>query len=84
MLKQVTLTLVVGQYAHKFMLGAARKRTLTETVSSFPEYGPAVLPLPHPSWRSRGWMKKNPWFEAELLPGLRERVSELVDTTENK
>lgn len=84
MLDQVRLTLVVGQYAHKFMLGTERKRTLTETVRSFPEYGPAVTPLPHPSWRSRGWMKRNPWFEEDLLPGLRDRVSKLVDTTESK
>jgi uracil-DNA glycosylase len=83
MLNQVALTLVVGQYAHKFVLGKTRKRSLTETVRHFPEYGPAAIPLPHPSWRSRGWMKRHPWFEADLLPTLRSRVAELLDTTEN-
>ena len=83
MLNQVALTLVVGQYAHKFVLGKTRKRSLTETVRHFPEYGPAAIPLPHPSWRSRGWMKRHPWFEADLLPTLRSRVAELLHTTEN-
>jgi len=53
---------------------ASRKKTLTETVRSFKEYGTQTIPLPHPSWRSRIWMKKNLWFEAELLPVLRRRV----------
>ena len=43
-------------------------------------YGPALIPLPHPSWRSRGWMKRNPWFEAEILPELRARIAALVDS----
>jgi uracil-DNA glycosylase len=43
---------------------------------------PRILPLPHPSWRNNGWLKKNPWFEAELLPTLRREVRELLQNGE--
>ena len=68
------LLLLCGQYAQAHYLGASRKKSLTETVRSFADFGPRTIPLPHPSWRSRIWMKKNPWFEAKLLPVLRRRV----------
>ena len=74
----VELTLLVGQYAQAHYLGDRRGRTLTETVSRWREFLPAYLPTPHPSWRTRGWVTRNPWFEAELLPALRSRVAELV------
>ena len=54
------------------------KKTLTETVRAWRDYGPLHLPLPHPSWRNTGWLKANPWFTQELLPDLRSRVSTLV------
>ncbi|MCB9793089.1 MAG: uracil-DNA glycosylase family protein [Alphaproteobacteria bacterium] len=78
LLPQVQLTLLVGRYAQARYLGARAKPTLTETVRAFLDYGPAVMPLPHPSWRSRGWMQRNPWFEAEVLPVLRGRVGEVL------
>lgn len=68
------LVLLIGQYAQARYL-PNRKRTLTETVRCFREYGPLHFPLPHPSWRSRGWRKRNPWFDADVLPELRRRVS---------
>jgi len=68
------LTLLVGGYAHKYHLGAAAKASLGETVRAWRDYPDAVAPLPHPSWRNTGWLKRNPWFEAELLPVLRARV----------
>jgi len=68
------LVLLVGQYAQKHYLGARRKKSLTETVENYSEYLPSALPLPHPSWRSKIWMKKNPWFEEELLPRLRREI----------
>jgi uracil-DNA glycosylase len=73
-LANVRLTLLVGQYAQARYLGPGRQKTLTETVRNFAAYGTRVIPLPHPSWRNTAWMKKNPWFEAELLPVLRARV----------
>lgn len=77
-LKQVKLTLLVGQYALAWHLKERRKPTLTETVKAWREYGPAFIPVPHPSWRNNAWVKKNPWFETELLPVLRQRVASVL------
>ncbi|MDP6706236.1 MAG: uracil-DNA glycosylase family protein [Alphaproteobacteria bacterium] len=77
-LASVELVLLVGQYAQKWHLGQQRKASLTETVRAWQEYGPGHLPLPHPSWRTVGWAKRNPWFEAEVVPALRHRVADLI------
>ena len=77
-LPRVELTLLVGLYAQARYLGARRKANLTETVRAWRDYLPAYLPLPHPSWRNTAWLKRNPWFEAELLPELRTRVRALI------
>ena len=73
-LKGVRLTLLVGGYAHKWHLGKRAKASLTDTVAGWRDYGADVIPLPHPSWRNTGWLKRNPWFETELAPALRQRV----------
>ena len=78
-LPNVALTLLVGLYAQARYLGPRRKGTLTETVRAWRDYAPDYLPLPHPSWRNTAWLKKNPWFEAELLPELRRRILALLD-----
>ncbi|WP_084177145.1 uracil-DNA glycosylase family protein [Labrenzia sp. DG1229] len=83
---QVELVLVIGQYAQAYHLGHDRKKSLTETVVNWQTYfeatrqpdKPAVIPLPHPSWRNNGWLRKNPWFESDLLPVLQEEVSRLT------
>ncbi|MEJ8474100.1 uracil-DNA glycosylase family protein [Roseibium algae] len=80
---QVELILVIGQYAQAYHLGGEKKKTLTETVANWSEYlgserTPAILPMPHPSWRNNSWLKKNPWFEAELLPVLKQKIAQLV------
>jgi uracil-DNA glycosylase len=77
-LPKVELTLVVGQYAQAWHLGAARAKTLTGTVRGWRAHGPALLPLPHPSWRNTAWLKKNPWFAEEILPWLRSQVARLA------
>jgi uracil-DNA glycosylase len=74
-LKHVRLTVLAGGYAHRYHLGDAAKPILGETVRAWREYPDDVMPLPHPSWRNSAWLKRNPWFEAELLPELRRRVS---------
>jgi uracil-DNA glycosylase len=71
---QFSLMLAVGSYAQRYHLKDRTKRTLTETVQNWREYRPRIIPLPHPSWRNNIWLKKNPWFEKELLPYLRKRV----------
>jgi uracil-DNA glycosylase len=68
------LVLLVGQYAQQHYLGRARKKTLTATVAAWQDYLPRFLPTPHPSWRSKLWMAKNPWFAEEVLPALRDQV----------
>lgn len=79
MLAQVRLTLAVGQYAQAGWLGQQRGRTLTETVQAWRGHlAHGVLPLPHPSPRNQLWLKRNPWFEAELLPALRRQVLEVL------
>jgi uracil-DNA glycosylase len=70
--------LLVGQYAQAHYLGRRRGRSLTETVSAWREYLPDYLPLPHPSWRNTAWLRRNPWFETDLLPELRSRVGGIV------
>jgi uracil-DNA glycosylase len=77
-LTAVRLTLVIGQYAQAWHLGKASKQTLTETVLAWREYWPQIVPLPHPSPRNNLWLKKNPWFERELVPQLRRRVRRLI------
>lgn len=78
---QIELILTIGQYAQAYHLGAARKSNMTQTVQAWRDYihqTPAILPLPHPSWRNSGWLKRNPWFEEEVLPVLKERVKGLL------
>jgi uracil-DNA glycosylase len=83
LLPQLKVILTIGQYAQDYHLGPLKRPTLTETVrdwatiwqhSNHPHY----LPLPHPSWRNNVWLKKNPWFEQELLPFLKEQVAQYV------
>jgi uracil-DNA glycosylase len=75
---RVGLTLLVGQYAQAWHLGARRGKSLTETVRNWRAYGPELLPLPHPSWRNTAWLKKNPWFGEEVLPWLKAEVARLA------
>ncbi len=71
----MSLTLVIGQYAIAWHLGRRAKPTLTSTVQAWREYGPDLWPLPHPSPRNNRWLKRNPWFEQEMLPDLRKHIA---------
>ncbi len=72
LMPQIQMTLLVGSYALRHRLG---KGTMTDRVRAFRDAGPAVMPLPHPSWRTTGWERRNPWFAEELLPALRAGVA---------
>ncbi|MDQ6437875.1 uracil-DNA glycosylase family protein [Mesorhizobium sp. LHD-90] len=80
LMPQVELVVAVGLYAQAWHMGGGKARSLTETVQDWRDIlegssGPKIFPLPHPSWRNTGWLRKNPWFEAELLPRLREEIA---------
>ena len=72
LLTGLRLTLLIGSYAQTFALGPG---PMTERVRSFADFLPGRLPLPHPSWRTVGWEKRNPWFATEVLPALRAAVA---------
>lgn len=81
---QVELVMAVGQYAQAWHVGTLRGSSLSETVAKWRRIfdgtaGPRVLPMPHPSWRTRHWASRNPWFEAEFVPFLREEIKRLVE-----
>jgi uracil-DNA glycosylase len=75
MMPRIELTLLIGQYAQQKFLGASRGPTLTETVAGWARHAPKFFALPHPSPRNQMWFKRNPWFEQDVLPALRERVA---------
>lgn len=74
----IQLQLVIGRYAMDLFLGKTGHKNLTETVRDWAAFWPNILPLPHPSPRNNIWLKRNPWFEAEVLPTLRARVQQLI------
>ncbi|RNL95068.1 uracil-DNA glycosylase family protein [Sinomicrobium pectinilyticum] len=73
-MKEVKLTLLIGTYAQQYYLQEQRKNTLTETVKNFEEYLPKYFVLPHPSPRNNIWRAKNPWFDKQVIPRLREEL----------
>ncbi len=79
LMPQIRLVLAIGQHAQAWHLG--RRASLNDIVSDWrhilaetAESGTAIFPLPHPSWRNSGWLRRNPWFEAELIPALRREI----------
>lgn len=73
---RLRLTLLVGSYAQSHVLGPG---AMTRRVRDFRTYLPDYFPLPHPSWRSRIWAERNPWFAAEVLPALRDAVGHALE-----
>lgn len=80
-LPRIELTLAIGQYALAWHL-PGEKGSVTERVLRWRDHWPALVPLPHPSPRNNLWLRRNPWFEAELVPALRERVRGILDERE--
>ena len=83
-LPDLELILVIGQYSQRYHLPERhRRKTLTDTVANWraileEDRHPAVLPMPHPSWRNNAWLRRNPWFGDELVPELQRRVRRLI------
>jgi uracil-DNA glycosylase len=77
MLGEVRLTVLIGGHAMRYHLPGFTK--VTDAVAGWRDHPDGVFALPHPSWRNTGWLKKNPWFEAEVLPRLKIAVKEVLD-----
>ena len=83
-LPNLELILLIGQYAQRWHLGARSVgKSLSETVAKWRDVyrsgdRPRLMPMPHPSWRNNSWLKRNPWFETELLPVLRTDIARLA------
>ena len=77
LLPGLRLRVIVGGHAQRWHLGA--RGPVGETVAGWRDHLPGALPLPHPSWRNTGWLKRNPWFAAELVPELRARVRAVLE-----
>ena len=78
LLTRIDITLVIGQFAMEWHLGEQQGKTLTETVKNWRRFWPTVLPLPHPSPRNQRWLKKNPFFDTDILPVLRQRMQQIL------
>lgn len=77
-LPAVELTLVIGRYAQQWHLDAG-STTVTDLVAAWRDHWPTVIPLPHPSPRNNRWLRRNRWFEEDVVPALRRRVRRLLD-----
>ena len=81
---QLQVALLIGAYAQAWHLGKEKRKTLTETVRAWRDYpkdpvtGARLFVLPHPSWRNTGWLKRNPWFEADVLPEVQAAVGKAL------
>lgn len=77
MVPDIRLTVLIGGHAMRYHLPDFT--TVTAAVRAYDSHPAGVFALPHPSWRNTGWLRKNPWFEAEVLPRLRAAVAEVMD-----
>lgn len=78
LMSQIRLTILIGAYSIKYYLEKRAEKNLTETVRNYREYLPSYFPIVHPSPLNFRWQKKNPWFEAEVVPALQEAVAQIL------
>ena len=78
LMPKIKLTILIGEYAIKYYLKDTKKENLTETVRCFQEYLPKYFPIVHPSPLNFRWQAKNPWFEKDVVPMLRQKVHEIL------
>ncbi|GAA3558233.1 uracil-DNA glycosylase family protein [Marinobacter xestospongiae] len=76
-LPNIRLTLVIGQYAQAYHLSGARQ-SVSQRVAQWQDFWPDVVPLPHPSPRNNLWLRRHPWFEADVVPAIQARVAEIL------
>ncbi len=78
----IQLTILIGQYALNWHLADRKQGNLTETVKNWQSYWPEIIVLPHPSPRNNIWLKKNPWFDTDVVPALRQQVKQVLNFAE--
>lgn len=74
LLPNIRITLLIGAYSQKWHLAGMKKPTLTATVQHWQDYWPDQFPMPHPSPRNNIWLKKNSWFESDVIPILKHQI----------
>jgi uracil-DNA glycosylase len=79
LMPSIKLILLVGSYAINWHLGTTKMNNLTDTVRSWKLYFPEIIPLPHPSPRNNIWLKKNNWFEKEVLPEMQPLIRSILN-----
>lgn len=79
LMPKIQLIILIGEYAIKYYLKDTRKKNLTETVKCFQEYLPKYFPIVHPSPLNFRWQAKNPWFERDVVPVLKQKVHTILD-----
>lgn len=77
-LPQLELKIIIGAYGMDYHLGVRQSKTLTQTVKRWREFMPEYLPIPHPSPRNNIWLRRNPWFETEVVPTLQGRIKKVL------
>lgn len=83
LMPDVRLTILIGKYSVDYYLGDRAMRNLTETVRAYEDYLPEYLPIVHPSPLNGRWLKKNPWFEEEVVPRLQTAVKEALNSRQH-
>lgn len=76
MIPDARLTMLIGGHAMRYHL--PNFKTVTQAVRDWEQHPTGTFALPHPSWRNTGWLRQNPWFEAEVLPRLQTAVAEVM------
>ena len=78
LMDKIELTILIGAHAQKYYLGKDFKKNLTQTVKSYEDFLPKYFPIVHPSPLTMGWVKKNPWFEDQVIPDLQKRIEKIL------
>ena len=77
-MSHVKMTLALGEYAQRWHLPQSSGLTLQQRVAGWRETFPRLVPMPHPSPRNNMWLRRNPWFESEVVPELRDAVRSVL------
>lgn len=81
LLPERKLTILAGSYAIRYYLPAAGSSGIQETILNYRMHlRNGMFPVVHPSPRNRLWLKKNPWFETEVVTALKLEVARVLSS----